>query len=187
VTPAELLPDETRGDPGLTAEPYLKDRLSQSPSVVLVGIDTAMTYSSLGLACRLIEDDATFIATNRDFSFPVEEGYFIPGNGAFVDLLERVTGRHPTNLGKPEPHLVELIEEEKGVSREHMVMVGDRLDTDIAFALRSGMRSVLMLTGIAGDPERRGIDGAAEVEPTFTVADFPDFIVRFDVMFPQAS
>lgn len=190
TTPAELLPPEVLRDPGLTAEPYLADRIAHAPTVVLVGIDTTVSFAALSLACRLIEDGASFICTNRDISFPAERGYFLPGNGAVVELLEAVTQVTAQNLGKPEEHLARLIQQEKAVSREQMVMVGDRLDTDIAFAARNGMRSVLMLTGIAGEalgkkasPRSSGFPEGAR--PTFIVRHFPDFMERFDEMFPE--
>ena len=187
ATPTELLPPSVLRDPGLTVEPYLAERLADAPAVVLVGIDTAVTYATLSLACRLIEDGASFICTNRDISFPAERGYFLPGNGAVVELLEAVTGATAQNLGKPEPHLARLVEEEKGVSRESMVMVGDRLDTDIAFAARNGMRSVLMLTGIAGESYTDGQSFPEGMQPTYVVRDFPDFIARFNELFPEAD
>jgi len=187
VMPAELLPPEVLRDPGLTVEPYLPAKLAHAPTVVLVGIDTTVGFAALSLACRLIEDGARFICTNRDISFPAERGYFLPGNGAVVELLEAVTGARALNLGKPEPHLAELVEEEKGVPRESMVMVGDRLDTDIAFAARNRMRSVLILTGIAGESYAEGDDFPEGMQPDFVVRDFPELTARFDELFPEAG
>lgn len=102
--------------------------------------------------------------------------------------------RTALNLGKPEVHLARLIEQEKGLSAHEMVMVGDRLDTDISFARRSGMRSVLMLTGVAGESYRKESSGSlSELEfppgsaPTFVVRDFPELMVRFsEILLPPS-
>ena len=183
-TPEDLLPPDVLADPGLKVDPFAADRLEVNPTVVLVGIDTSVNWAKVVLACRLIEDGARLIATNRDFSFPAAGKYFLPGNGAVVSILEGVTGAPVTTLGKPETHLVDLVEREKGVACDSMVVIGDRLETDIELAHNAGVPSVLVLTGITPEsldhwPPRQ--------QPTHVVCDLPEFTARFDEFFADAA
>ena len=182
--PEDLLPPDVLADPGLGITPFTSDRLSINPAVVLVGIDTSVNWAKVVLACRLIEDGALLVATNRDYSFPAEGDYLLPGNGAVVDVLEGVTGADVTTLGKPEIHLVELVEREKRVARDSMVVVGDRLETDIELAHNAGVRSVLVLTGITPQPLDRWQENQ---EPTYIVRDLPELAERFDEFFADAA
>jgi 4-nitrophenyl phosphatase len=116
-------------------------------AAVVVGYDRGLTYAKLRDAAVLLQRGADFVATNADPSFPVE-GAVHPGAGATVAALVAVTGLQPRVVGKPESPLFEIAVDRLGVPRERIVMVGDRLDTDIAGALRYGIWSVLVATGI---------------------------------------
>ena len=176
----KLLSPEIEKAPGLTVKHYLKEALNVSPGVVLMGIDAGMNYARLSLIIRLVQDGATFIATNRDYAYPAEEGYFLPGNGAFVEIVEGITGRDAISLGKPERYLIELIEEERGVKRSEMVVVGDRLDTDIYLANRLGIKSVLVLTGVSGNELKGERKPLLAFSPTMIANDLGELINRFD-------
>jgi HAD superfamily hydrolase (TIGR01450 family) len=117
--------------------------------LVLVGIDLNVNYLKLALACAVIQRGARLLGANQDPTFPIEDGLLLPGNGSVVRLIAAVTGAQPEYLGKPELHLIELIEEETGVPRTEMLMIGDRIETDIVMAQRAGMQSILVLTGVS--------------------------------------
>jgi 4-nitrophenyl phosphatase len=119
----------------------------QDVAAVVVGYDRGLTYAKLRDAAVLVQRGADFVATNADPSFPVE-GAVHPGAGATVAALVAVTGRTPRVVGKPEPPLFEMAAARLGAPPERLVMVGDRLDTDVAGALRFGLWSVLITTGI---------------------------------------
>ncbi len=115
---------------------------------VVVGIDKQFTYDKLRFAhAAITRGHAEFIATNRDSTFPMEDGE-IPGGGSLVAALATATGREPLTVGKPEVHAYETILEAAQVSAAQSVMVGDRLDTDIAVGNRAGAHTVLVLTGV---------------------------------------
>jgi len=115
---------------------------------VVVGIDRQFTYEKLRFAhAAVTRGHATFIATNRDATFPLEEGE-IPGGGSLVAAVATATGREPITIGKPEPHAYEAILRSAGVTAVESIMVGDRLDTDIAVGKRAGARTALVLTGV---------------------------------------
>src|SRR5690606_16804059 len=94
--------------------------------------------ASVSLAIRA---GAKFIATNGDKAIPTERG-LLPGSGSFVKLVEYSTETTPTLIGKPEPYLFGYIQEQSGVSKEEMVMIGDNYDTDILGGIRYGIDTV---------------------------------------------
>jgi 4-nitrophenyl phosphatase len=115
---------------------------------VAVGIDRAFTYDKLRYAhAAVTRGHAELIATNRDSTYPTEDGE-IPGGGSIVAAVATAVGREPLNIGKPEPFGLELILRDAGASIDQAVVVGDRLDTDIAAGNRLGVATILVLTGV---------------------------------------
>ena len=114
---------------------------------VVVGLDPELTYEKLKYATLTIRNGAAFIGTNPDTTYPAEEGLY-PGTGAIIAALRASTGREPLIIGKPNEPAYEVAREKlDGV--DEVWMVGDRLDTDIAFAKRLGMKAVMVLTGVS--------------------------------------
>jgi HAD superfamily hydrolase (TIGR01457 family) len=122
-------------------------RLSeQSPDVVVLGFDTTVTYHKLETLCHHVQRGLPFIATHPDINCPTEQG-FIPDIGAMLALVEASTGRRPDIIiGKPHPPMVEAVSARTGLMSRDMVMVGDRLYTDIAMGV-TGVHTVLVLSG----------------------------------------
>lgn len=126
--------------------------------IVVVGLDRTIDYRKLSTGYRAIAKGAEFIATNGDVVYPVEDG-FLPGAGAMVAAVESCTGKKPFIIGKPETYFAELINEEEKLDKNEMIMVGDRLDTDIQFAKNTGIKSIFVLSGVCTkeDIEKTGI------------------------------
>ena len=132
---------------------YLKERLpnlrlgkSSRCQAVVVGYDTELTYQKLADSCLLLQrPEVRFWATHPDAVCPSPEGP-LPDTGSFLALYEKATGRVPElNFGKPNPLVLSpLIARYKP---EEMVMVGDRLYTDMVLAYNAGMESILVLSG----------------------------------------
>jgi phosphoglycolate/pyridoxal phosphate phosphatase family enzyme len=114
--------------------------------VVAVGLDRKFTYDKLANAYLALKKGAVFLASNTDETFPVEGGE-LPGSGGMVAAIEKVSGKRPYVTGKPNPYVMELIEKEHRLRKEEIMMVGDRLDTDITFAKNCGIKSALVLSG----------------------------------------
>jgi len=134
---------------------------------VVVGIDRQFTYDKLRFAhAAITRGHAQFIATNRDSTFPMEVGE-IPGGGSLVAALATATGREPLTIGKPETHAYEAILHAAGVPAARSVMIGDRLDTDIAVGCRAGAKTILVLTGVTS------LEQAQAAGPPFV----PDLII----------
>jgi len=114
---------------------------------VVVGLDPGLTYEKLKYGTLAIRNGASFIGTNPDTTYPAEEGLY-PGAGAIIASLKASTDREPLIIGKPNEPVYEIVREKLGPVDE-IWMVGDRLDTDIAFAKRFGMKAILVLTGVS--------------------------------------
>ena len=123
------------------------DRTGSRPDAVVVGFDPHVDYDKLKDASVLVASGVPLIASNADASFPAPGGEAWPGAGALVAAIERTTGERAEVVGKPEAPLLERALEAAGGGRP--LVVGDRLDTDIAGAVRLGWDSVLVLTGVA--------------------------------------
>jgi glycerol-1-phosphatase len=136
-----------------------------TPDAVVVGFDRHADYDTLKDASVLVARGVPLIASNADASFPVPGGEAWPGAGALVAAIETTTGRRAEVVGKPEAPLLERALEVAGGGRP--LVVGDRLDTDVAGASRLGWDSVLVLTGVATVAD---LD-ASSWRPTFVVDD----------------
>ena len=134
--------------------------------VVVVGLDTDLTYEKLRRATYLIRSGARFIGTNDDRTFPMPDG-LAPGTGSILAALEASTGQQPLVIGKPEPVLFEMALARLGTAPEQTLMVGDRLETDILGAQRVGLRTVLVKTGVTS-PETLA---SSEIQPDLVFDD----------------
>lgn len=142
--------------------------------VVVVGIDRKFTYQKLKFAQQYILAGATFVATNRDSTFPVENGV-VPGAGSIVASVETATAVVPPSMGKPEPLMVQLILENFGLQAHATAMVGDRLDTDIACAHRAGVVAIHVATGVVPTVTARAALG--EQLPHLCYEDLPAMLL----------
>ncbi len=125
-------------------------REDENVDFAVVGLDRQISYERIGKAMNAIkENGAKFIATNDDATFPMENGE-LPGAGVMVASVETAAGKKPdVVLGKPNTYLLEMIAKDCGCSPEEMIIVGDRLETDIACGNRFGANTACVLTGNA--------------------------------------
>lgn len=114
---------------------------------VTVGLDFELTYEKLKNATLTLHAGADFIATNGDLTFPSPEG-LIPGAGSIAAALSAASGRQPISMGKPAAPMFEAAIAVMGTSAQYTLMIGDRLDTDIAGAAALGLPTALVLTGV---------------------------------------
>lgn len=144
------------------------DEPATNATVVVAGLDLTFTYDKMKRAAEAIAHGARFIATNADDRLPIENGWQ-PGAGSIIAGIERSTHVTPIVVGKPEPLMMIKGVEQLGHKPEEVVMVGDRLDTDIAAAHRAGLMTALVLTGVA----TRADLASADVLPDYVFADLP--------------
>jgi 4-nitrophenyl phosphatase len=119
---------------------------------VVMGMDRAINFQKMSEAALLVRRGIPFYATNPDKTFPTPRGE-VPGAGAWFSIIVTATGVEPVITGKPFPFLVELSLEKLGTTREETLVVGDRLDTDIAAGQGAGCRTALVLSGVSTQSE----------------------------------
>lgn len=118
------------------------------PDYVVVGETTNYNYDRIVRAIRFVEKGAKLIGTNPDITGPVEGG-IAPACGAMIAPIERATGKNAYFIGKPNALMMRTGLKMLGVHSDEAVMVGDRMDTDVAAGLESGMSTVLVLSGVS--------------------------------------
>lgn len=146
----------------------------QSPDLVVQGADFTLTYDRLKRATLHIRRGARFISTNPDRTFPSEEG-LIPGAGAVTAALSAATDVAPLVIGKPAPTMFLIGAALLGATPAQTLVVGDRLDTDVAGAIAANMPSVLVLTGVSTLAEAT----TGPIRPDLIVADLPELLNRW--------
>lgn len=115
---------------------------------VVMGIDRNVTFQKLAEATLLVRRGVPFYATNPDKTFPTPRGE-IPGAGAWYSIIVTASDVQPVVAGKPYPFLMELSLEKLGTASRESLVVGDRLETDIAAGQAVGCPTALVLSGVS--------------------------------------
>ena len=150
---------------------------------VLQGFGPDVGWRDLAEASYAVTGGAVWVATNPDLTVPTPRGT-APGNGQLTAVVARTTGIAPTVTGKPGPGLFQTAirraaggparaegRSAQGRSAEQVLVVGDRLDTDIAGAVAAGLKSLLVLTGVSGLADLLAAEPAER--PTFWLPTCP--------------
>ncbi len=119
---------------------------------VVIGMDREITFQKMVEATLLVRRGVPFYATNSDKTFPTPRGQ-VPGAGAWFSVITTASGVEPIIAGKPFPFLMELSLEKLGTTKEETLVIGDRLETDIAAGQGSGCRTALVLSGVSTQKE----------------------------------
>ena len=117
-----------------------------NPEAVLLGFDKTLTYEKVDNAYQLLMKGVRYIATHPDITCPIETGY-IPDIGGFIAMFEKLTGRLPEIVGKPNIEMVSSIMNHLRIAPHECAMVGDRLYTDMKMAMDASIKSILVLSG----------------------------------------
>jgi NagD protein len=120
----------------------------QRPDYVVMGETRAFNFEMIDKAAHLIRNGARFIATNSDLTGPAEDGHILPACGSLTAPIERVTGRKPYFIGKPNALMMRIALRTLDDHSENSVIIGDRMDTDIQAGIESGLATYLVLTGV---------------------------------------
>jgi len=118
------------------------------PVAVVAGIDRNVSYATLRRATLHIRAGVPFYGTNPDKTFPTPLG-LVPGAGAILAAIEAATDVAPIVIGKPSPLMMHISLERLGLAAAEVLVVGDRLETDVAAGHAAGMRTALVLTGVS--------------------------------------
>jgi len=119
---------------------------------VIVGMDRTVNYEKLLIASLFIQSGVQFIGTNPDRTYPTPFG-LVPGTGAILAALETATNIKPVIVGKPSTEMYSIALERMKVSASSTLVVGDRLETDIAGAQVLGCQTALVLSGVSNEKD----------------------------------
>jgi 4-nitrophenyl phosphatase len=138
---------------------------------VVACLDREFTYQKLEAAATHVRRGAIFYGTNPDPTFPTPAG-LVPGAGSIIAAIAAAGGAKPTIIGKPSPLMFEVAAERIGVGKEEVLVVGDRLETDIAGGQAWGARTALVLSGVCTADQAR----AWRPKPDIVAADLAELV-----------
>jgi 4-nitrophenyl phosphatase len=138
---------------------------------VVMGMDRGINFQKASEAALLIRNGIPFYATNPDKTFPTPRGE-IPGAGAWISVITTATGIEPIFAGKPFPFMMELSLERLGTEKEETLVVGDRLETDIAAGQAVGCPTAVVLSGVSTREQAQ----AWEPQPNIIAVDLATLI-----------
>jgi len=145
-------------------------RAAQANLVVVAGHD-AFNYGELRDAVRAVLAGAELVAVDRDRTFPRADGLW-PGTGALVAAVEYATGATALSVGKPEVRIFRTALERLGDGRA--LVIGDRIDADLAGAAAAGLDGALVLSGVC---TRAEAEAARDPAPVAVAADLHSLVV----------
>ena len=127
--------------------------------LVVIAAHERFDYAELRSATTAVLGGAEMIAAGRDATYPSPDGLW-PGTGAVVAALEFATGVRAYSVGKPDRLIFETALDRVGPGRT--LMIGDRLDADLAGAAAAGIDCAIVLSGVT---TREQADAATQPEP----------------------
>jgi arabinose operon protein AraL len=132
---------------------------------VVIAFDRTLDYRKLNTAYQALIGGARFFATNADRACPMPGGG-IPDAGGTIAALEHMTGRNLELLaGKPSSLIIDVALQRLALPAAQVMMVGDRLETDIFMGQQAGMVTAVTLTGVS----RREDVAKMTIPPDFVV------------------
>ncbi len=146
---------------------------------VIVGHDRGINYEKLKAGLRAILKGAVFIGTNPDVTHPGIDG-LEPGSGAIIAPFKAMTGVDPIIIGKPSRIIMDIALEKLGMNPSDVLVVGDRVDTDIRAGKSIGADTALVLTGITREDDLDKIP--QDLRPTYVFRDLRELV---DKLFPH--
>lgn len=126
--------------------------------LVFVGLDKQATYQDYSRAFYHLQKGAKLVGTNPDRKLPDGKAFAV-GNGAIVKMLEYCSGQESIMIGKPCQPMLEEVLRYANVNKEDCFIIGDNLETDIAFGTNNGVKTIFVTSGVHSekDCERLGI------------------------------
>mgnify|MGYP004656180385 FL=1 len=118
-----------------------------SAEIAVLAYDVTLDFKKIRAFDVALKRGAYYVATHPDLVCPME-GFSMPDVGSFIQMFKTSSGRTPdVIIGKPNDGMGKAVVSRYNVSPDEVLMVGDRLSTDMAFAVNSDFNSLLVLSG----------------------------------------
>lgn len=115
------------------------------PDIVIVGETKSYNWQMIRKAAWFVSNGARFIATNPDVAGPGGS----PACGALCAPIERISGKQPFYVGKPNAFMLRAALNSMNAHTENTLIIGDNMSTDILAGVQAGMDTILVLTGFS--------------------------------------
>ena len=172
----------------VVANKSLKDKLKDDFEIVtkydenlkidgiLCGFSTELVYQELRDACLYLQtQDIPFIATNGDYRCPIEDGLYIPDCGGMIEWMRLCTNKKARVMGKPDPEVIYTLAKMFNVKLDEILVVGDRIYTDILVGVNAKVDTVMVLSGETKMEDLKNYS----YKPTYiidSIKDLPDLL-----------
>ena len=112
----------------------------------VIGLDLNFDYEILSKALIASQKSHRIVAANADKNFPIENECLKPGANA---MLSAVLGSIDDKLrldiiGKPNPFMLEILCKDWNLDKQNIIVVGDRMESDIAMARNFDCKGILV-------------------------------------------
>ena len=143
----------------------------ENPEYIVIGDNRSrFDFEHLNKALRLLLNGAKLIGMQSEL-IDSSMGEIELNVGSWVGMLERASGVKATYIGKPNPYVFELTLQTMGLDKSEVIMVGDRISTDVRGANEFGLRSLLLKTG-----EFKHEDLDSNIKPDFVFDTIKDLL-----------
>lgn len=141
--------------------------------LVLVTLDRTFNYEKLEIAARAIENGARFFAANIDDTCPVDNGEVLDAGATISALEKRTHHKLELHFGKPSEYMIGEIKLRFNGDLSKTILIGDRIETDIAMGNILGIDTALVETGV-----KHFVNGNEKFKPTYNLNSVFDLISR---------
>lgn len=141
--------------------------------ILVVTLDRTLNYEKLEVAAKALENGARFFAANIDDTCPVTGGEVLDA-GSTISALEKRTHRKlELNFGKPSKFMMDEVMKRLSSQQTKTLLIGDRLETDIAMGNKFGIDTALVSTGV-----KYYENGNSEIKPTYYLNSVADILKK---------
>jgi len=137
---------------------------TENPEVIVVGdYRSRFDFEHLNKALRLLLNGAKLVGMTPEL---IDSSMGAPelNVGSWARMLEEASGVKATYIGKPSRYVFELTLRSMRLRKDEVVMVGDRVCSDIKGANNLGIQSILLRTG---EFDERDLDGDIRPDVVF--------------------
>jgi len=119
----------------------------EHPDVVVAGLDRDLSYRKLNSAVKLLRSGASLVGSYGGAVYMGDHGPALSA-GPIIKALEYGSGKRAIIVGKPSPVMFRFALKLSHQEPSKAVMVGDQIETDLLGAHKTGVHTVLVLSGV---------------------------------------